>query len=359
MSCVDTLKKRIDTGDLSGFKSDLDGLVLISLGSEERLILLITLLSYAIEKGKLTLIQPLLEKWNGDYDDEVIPTIGDLVATPLCPPNVIEMILDYCNVSPMEVVESRLLDSNGDDTIYVCDRLRKLFPNSLGIEELSYLETVSENIGNQDIISYFHTHPVFRKNIKRPLWVSIREGETNDLLQPETWEGYVHPEGDNISDIFEQVEMKGKVDPQVIEHICAIAKSVVPVKTDAFKDPDRVFGPLNRFSDNRDCVSGIVKGGCRMLTCRCRDFDVDGFDFEDNEPFGWFEGACDGCEKKIEDPSHCLRFPIYGGGWVGCYCSIECIREFPPRIPDQLSEFLLDASLQTIESKGIVDYTSF
>lgn len=81
---------------------------------------------------------------------------------------------------------------------------------------------------------------------------------------------------------------------------------------------DRLFGPVNAMID-LECSTGR-KGGCRMLTCCCYEKNP-----SECEPYDWFDGSCDNCYRKIRHYSHCVRFPVNGGGFKGCFCSIECI----------------------------------
>jgi hypothetical protein len=74
---------------------------------------------------------------------------------------------------------------------------------------------------------------------------------------------------------------------------------------------DRYFGPLNSKIDF-ECKMD----GCRMLTCCCNIYELDN---------SWFNGYCELCDEIITDISHSLRMPCDGGGWIGCYCSVECL----------------------------------
>lgn len=86
------------------------------------------------------------------------------------------------------------------------------------------------------------------------------------------------------------------------------------------KEFNRIFGPVNcgswgcKFSPDKKC---------RMLICLCCEND-DGFE---NEDVDWFVGSCDFCEDEIFLKESTLRIPLEGGGWKGCFCSFQCIRE--------------------------------
>lgn len=79
----------------------------------------------------------------------------------------------------------------------------------------------------------------------------------------------------------------------------------------------RLLGPSNPFL-NGD-IYGIAYGGSRMFLHR----EVD----DDDVPIEWFKGYCYVCDKRIKYYHHAVRKPIFAGGWSGCYCSFECVRQ--------------------------------
>lgn len=119
---------------------------------------------------------------------------------------------------------------------------------------------------------------------------------------------------------------------------------------------NRLFGPPNNIFGSYCSTS--PNGVCRMLTCRCRDFDQDCEDCEllmDNNPNGWFSGSCDLCSLKILDLCYALRYPIKNGGWDGCFCSMKCMTDAPPRDLDEFTSSRVDMMTEIIESQGIYD----
>ena len=112
------------------------------------------------------------------------------------------------------------------------------------------------------------------------------------------------------------------------------------------KNPDlfRLYGPANAIK-GRDLFYGAVDpsiksglpevddegdectkyGGCRMLLCNC--FEKYDDDNNYDPTMTWFKGACDYCFKRIADKSHAVREPMEKGGWIGCYCSLDCLRK--------------------------------
>lgn len=87
----------------------------------------------------------------------------------------------------------------------------------------------------------------------------------------------------------------------------------------------RLFGPMNSILDHR-CLDTIAGLGCRMLTCKCRDPE-------------WLVSQsieCYCCGQGIRDVSHILRKPLLGGGWYGCYCSVECLILTHPEVKGEV-----------------------
>lgn len=125
----------------------------------------------------------------------------------------------------------------------------------------------------------------------------------------------------------------------------------IKVEKKIYPHPDRIFGPVNVILD-RECISGMA-GGCRMLTCCCRNFNQDEDDELDTDPSAWFSGNCDNCTARILNISHALRQPVLGGGWVGCYCCVECVTESPARVLDNMAMILLNRILDQLSDKGI------
>jgi len=92
----------------------------------------------------------------------------------------------------------------------------------------------------------------------------------------------------------------------------------------------RILGPANAVygaSLTSDHVCSRY-GGDRMFTCVC--FEV--VDPEDDviyeqEEVDWFTGSCDVCSMRIAQRYYAVRKPLVHGGWKGCYCSFDCVRE--------------------------------
>lgn len=93
----------------------------------------------------------------------------------------------------------------------------------------------------------------------------------------------------------------------------------------------RLLGPLNTSPDNidgpPDCICSYYQG-CRMFGC-C-EFEYDEEDEELVEREGtedWFTGNCEHCFLVIPNRFWSVRRPLMSGGWKGCYCCWDCVRE--------------------------------
>ncbi|MNK95328.1 hypothetical protein D3C87_1155600 [compost metagenome] len=120
----------------------------------------------------------------------------------------------------------------------------------------------------------------------------------------------------------------------------------------------RIFGPANPMYNSNP--SQMSLGGCRMFTCSVFDFDSEEQVYTD-----WFTGSCDTCMRRIRKRSHAVRLPRATGGWLGCHCSIKCLKkqmnireseynvtELPTRsMVDTLEEQLLSIGIQ----EGVVE----
>jgi len=116
----------------------------------------------------------------------------------------------------------------------------------------------------------------------------------------------------------------------------------------------RILGPANPLVDSD--LTQMKYGGSRMFIAN--DFD---YDEELEEYFDWFRGVCDYCHQKIRIRYHAVRLPRPHGGWLGCYCSINCLRgaledkELSQGRPDLASRTMIDSIEEQLIDIGIQD----
>lgn len=100
-------------------------------------------------------------------------------------------------------------------------------------------------------------------------------------------------------------------------------------------NPDlfRVYGPVNAYldedfsnllTDEMEPDINVITGGARMFSDMRIEFDPD----SEEPPETWFTGVCGACSKRIAAYHYAVRLPHRVGGWIGCYCSWECVRDF-------------------------------
>ncbi len=75
--------------------------------------------------------------------------------------------------------------------------------------------------------------------------------------------------------------------------------------------------------------------GCRMLYCDCFEFhlsdpnnevkEIEHEHLDDPVIPGWFKGKCEKCDRKIPKRCYAVRCPLENGGWLGTYCSWNCL----------------------------------
>ena len=102
-----------------------------------------------------------------------------------------------------------------------------------------------------------------------------------------------------------------------------IAKIVIDmaIKTGSSdKYLNSIYGPMNCGDWYCDYSP---QGKCRMICCLCREADEDIEDEVDE----WFYEECDNCNDYISDRLQALRIPLEGGGWKGCFCCLQCIKD--------------------------------
>lgn len=115
----------------------------------------------------------------------------------------------------------------------------------------------------------------------------------------------------------------------------------------------RILGPVNPHYDSDLSLDHICYkyGGCRLQTCTCFEFSDDENDIPAED---WFTGVCQECNLRLRSRAHALRKPLPFGGWIGCFCSAECIRESIV-IPNILSNLMIDRIVNQLATYKIQD----
>ena len=87
-------------------------------------------------------------------------------------------------------------------------------------------------------------------------------------------------------------------------------------------------------------------GGRRMLLDTLYEYD----EYLDEYKSEWFTGNCQQCSLKIAYPHYAIRKPRFKGGWSGCYCSWECLKDEMETLLQQLDE--IDGGITAEQEAG-------
>lgn len=379
---LEKLSKLITPSTYDEYRDALESFDLSSLTHPKRLHMLTRLIEIAVAlwesltdpSGRQTVkdfLEITLQKWSAD--DDYTAALGDLFSYVACTVATLKNVVDILEeIFPVEIIESQLVQTNGLNLNYVTERVKAVFgPASIGEQEYSYL--IEKAGGNERLANFFRRKArATSEHAEVPSWLSIQKSETPALLDFALWkkaetdvdEEAAAPAHGFSKELlaslqeeyaFTRVEGGGVPDHELHK---AMEKVVTSTDLSSYKypgNPSRMFGPINARPE--PCISQVIKGSCRMFTCQCREFDQDE-DIDPETPIdpeSWFTGTCNGCKLKILDLSHALRYPVVGGGWIGCFCSEDCMKTYKPRAEGDDDEMLTDLMFEAISHSGILD----
>lgn len=312
-------------------------------------------------------IQVVLSYWHQYGDLDAIFCI--LVKYYLASKEDLKWLFEALELSDLETILRKSIEMNNNQNYHImANSLISFYPEDLTGQDylnmISYTKEFQEKtqIDCKGIINFF----IFKKSqyifAPIPKWVSIEEGENLSLLMT------VNP-GKSYEDVEHTVEklvkkakdffyiggvekgVKSEINDALMEYLKASSLEENP---NIIHLANRVFGPANR-SEGKNCVSNPNKNGpCRMLECLCKELDEEAQIMLPE----WFFGTCDNydCSKRIRDRSHCLRIPLEGGGWKGCFCSFECMDNSLP-FRDVDTNFRIETLKDELFEDGIMDRT--
>jgi len=325
----------------------------------------------------------LLKKWD-ESDEEAEGVIGDLAATLACSQENLTYICDTLQdtIQILSILDLHIRTRYGTGMIFsfVVERLLKAFHlENLEDFQWEHLEdTVQETLqgfeydpsflsrqkysvtrDNKDVIAYIQSKKK-EQNQKEyapiPKWVSLKDGETEEFYLKSDL-GNIDKEKEkmvvDLKEIFtKHVNCSEKVPDEVIDMLKSLEDKVTD--EDKHFPVKRYYGPVNEII-GREC-SG-VNGPCRMFYCVCREEKEDeDISYLDNvNPFEWFTGSCEECERKIRKLRYAVRFPVKGGGWAGCFCSFTCMKKSEIREIEEEDEHRMECIRQILLENGIFD----
>lgn len=298
------------------------------------------------------MVDKILSHWDvagGDGDTSFIAAAENFV----CTNDELRYIARRATLSGPRYFMSQLMDKMSFGQIV--NRILYAYQTTLDETDLMdlkmYVEMYESRTGNNAHGVHYFLDRMMTAYAPLPKWVSIRDGENKSYLKSVSLGCDINQKNVFVEALKKDAGKIKTVDNMdfLVEQFCKSVSDVID--TDASYDKSyRTWGPENSFID-RDCVEG---GPCRMLRCMCRDAEE-----SDGEKTDWFTGECDGCNKIIRDPSHAVRYPHPSGGWKGCYCSFECMRESPPYQMNNDDNERLIQMHQKINEVGVMDRSVF
>lgn len=305
---------------------------------------------------------PILEV---DEVEQVIAIIAGAINIPI---SALKYVMKcFPDITPHEILDTNLQQPfNGCPFSLICDRIIEGSGKDISISTVKSLLHVALDADRSDAIGYLiHKESQMSPYTIQPSWVTVYPSEVDipiTIVDPLTWSKQVPAASSLVVEEFQnvvndtlQTDTGEEIDERILKNVVEVAIKSSSMHHDS--NADRIFGPTNCIAD-RQCNSSI-SGGCRMLSCRCRRDADDEDNVGDDDPCQWFTGTCDACIFRIRDLSHAIRFPVVGGGWIGCFCSIECMRAELPRDEDPMMEMRITCMINTIEACGIYDRSHF
>lgn len=360
------------------------------------------------EKNKIynpKLLTILLLKWDGSSTssevDDVEGVIGDLAATMMCFQKNLNYIVDVLkdSINILSILDLHIRTRYGTGMVFslVCDRLLEAFHlENLEDFQWDHLEdTVEETLHASQYDPHFISREMYsetrnNKDVKRyieykrkkllncvkakkPEWVmEPKTGETEEVYKSLDSSGeYNSPINSEklLSQLKEAIDSNIKLDPLDLDQkkdIENLTSMVISLKENILNQnedfpSERYYGPSNEIFDQECCG---IKGPCKMFYCNCRnEMDYEDTSYLDlglnskvKNPQSWFNGICEECGIGIEKFNYTVRFPIKDGGWLGCFCSFECMKKSNIRPYDNETEIRVKEIKETLNKIGVVDF---
>ena len=325
-----------------------------------------------------TTMQFILSHWHKFGDLDAIFII--LTKYYLISKEDLKYLFDRLDLSDLETVLKKSIEiKNNFNYQVMANNLISFYDEDLGgqtyLNMIDYTRDFQEKtkIDCKNIIDFFLNKKSQYIYAPIPDWINIEEGENLSLLMTlnpgKDYEDigeevsklvkkakdffYISENIDKEDEEVDNVEVKPQMNEALLNYLNASSLEESP---DIAHKANRVFGPANRYVD-RNCISNPNRNGpCRMLECLCREVeDNDVYIFDKAE---WFTGTCNNyrCSRRIRDRSHCVRIPAEGGGWKGCFCSIDCMSEALP-FRDENMNFRIENMKASLYEDGVMDRT--
>jgi hypothetical protein len=381
---------------ISELKNKLQKLTIETIDVESVDQLLQILLTIATKSNNTICVPLILTRWSqlitgfDEYEGPVYPILPSLFRDNRFPTSLLNFIHQSIkeDVSLVEIAIDIFEGDGGPQTIYGLERLFSIFGRPDGATyRFLYSEALdSRNDAALDYISSFQKF--YQEPAKKPDWVINPKGDDDEPLYEERElldvaeqiANEIMPTDidDNIDDIeflteyltnglnYIGLEIDTENKKNTMLKLRKLLESKSPEERklllSSFETQERndklnsdqqlfyILGPSNPIVGTIliDRSNYCFKfGGCRMYFCNCFDNNKYQDEFK-NIPYypnipTWFQGICDNCGKEILKRIHSVRRPLPGGGWLGCFCSFDCLKNFDNKsvLDDEMSKILL------------------
>ncbi len=289
------------------------------------------------------IVDTIVKRWDPSQSEKIDPDgiLGDLSATFICSMENLQYLISlYPYSTPMSILDSHIRSRLDTGMIFkvVADRILDAYEVS-NLEEFEWEQLVEATENTQTLKSKQHTMEILayihdklnKKNrkikAKKPEWV--KPAGSSDI------------EGDDkekLNQFLQKLDIKENIDSIIDKTLDNSSKNLT-----------RTLGPINPIN-GFDCIS--KEGPCRMFSCMCREEDDD-----DEVKVSWqniFPGECEICHKTIEHYRYAVRLPVIGGGFIGCFCSFECMYKTDLPLSED-NDHLIDELQDILNSVGIED----
>lgn len=395
---ADLTPLQLEEYGLEKLKVLLNQIPLESMNHGDNILTLVKLLklcqSLNIEESSI--VKTILIRWC-NHDVDIDGVIGDLAANMTCDSSLLKYLVKiFPNSTPVNILDTHIRSRYGSGMVFslVSERVLEAMDCNLEKFEWEYLMNVAEETkeafqfdpkfidrqsysvtrNNKDVIEYIESKINSHKRKRMapvPEWVSILDGESDakyenyDDVNQIGMDDELMELKNTLTHLTNAEKMKdsdlGDEAPITKEEVADVFMSL---KANSYKEMrefpyERYSGPANSIIGHNcmNAPNGI--GPCRMLKCLCREHELtEGMSDEQIESITspiWFHGQCDFCHRGIRKFSHSVRFPIDGGGWLGCYCSFKCVKEDSIRPLYDNDLFRISQIEEVLKISGIYD----
>lgn len=366
--------------------------------------LLIILLTIAEKSNNIECVPYILTRWSqtmtgfDEYVGPIYPILASLFTMSEFPRNLLQLIhKSISNDVPMvEIALDIFHQDGGPQSIFGLNRLFDIFGRPDG-STYRFLYNEALETRNDAALEYISSFQDFYRNpSKKPDYIIDTGDELideKDLLNtadlrredilPSTIDEYINDidylseymiTGLNLFnfDIESNTKLSSKQKIKKLleskteeerKHILQIfANQERNDKLNSDPELFLILGPSNplvgtMYIDNTNIC--FRYGGCRMYHCNCFEYnneEKEDLPYYPNIPT-WFKGYCEVCQKEIIKRIYSVRQPLTGGGWLGTYCSWDCLKKKDNGavLDDEMTKILIRRAEEDLNEINIID----